>query len=162
MGSSRRETYISAPMLEKELSEKLGRPIHVANLAIPQEGRKLHFLVRGNCWRTILKPGLSDYPAFRCRECRSYPSRISLSGRLYRPSPCASTPESLFLDAAFLPYRQMNYFVLIEFPGWFGESRTFRKDYAGTGFDTTYSFYLPSGKLVDLQRRYGRCAGSIG
>ena len=54
-----------------------------------------------------------------------------------------------FLDAAFLPYRQMSYFIQTYLPAWFGVSRTFRKDYMGTGFDTTYSFYLPSGMLVD-------------
>ena len=54
-----------------------------------------------------------------------------------------------FLDAAFLPYRQMSYFVQTRFPRWFGVSRTFRQDYLGTGFDTTYSFYLPSKKLVN-------------
>jgi hypothetical protein len=54
-----------------------------------------------------------------------------------------------FLDAAFLPYRQMSYFVQTRFSGWFGVSRSFRKDYMGTGMDTTHSFYLPSGKLVD-------------
>src|ERR1700721_2540665 len=35
IGSSRLETSLSAPILEKELSEKLGRPIHVPTLAIP-------------------------------------------------------------------------------------------------------------------------------
>jgi len=45
IGSSRLETSVSAPVLEKELSEKFGRPIHVANLAIPEEGRNLHYIV---------------------------------------------------------------------------------------------------------------------
>jgi len=43
----------------------------------------------------------------------------------------------------------MSYFVQSLVPTWFGVSRIFRKDYLGAGFDTTYSFYLPSGKLVD-------------
>jgi hypothetical protein len=54
-----------------------------------------------------------------------------------------------FLDAGFLPYRQMSYFVQSHFPEWFGVSRSFRQDYQGTEMDTTHSFYLPSGKLVD-------------
>jgi hypothetical protein len=52
-------------------------------------------------------------------------------------------------DAAFLPYRQMSHFIRTQFPGWFGVSRIARSDYMGTAFDTTYSFRLPSGKLVD-------------
>jgi hypothetical protein len=39
IGSSRVEAAVSAPVLEKELTEKFGRTVHVANLAIPQEGR---------------------------------------------------------------------------------------------------------------------------
>jgi len=54
-----------------------------------------------------------------------------------------------FLDAGSLPYRQMSYFFQTRVPRWFGVSRSFRQDYAGTGMDTTHSFYLPSGKLVD-------------
>jgi hypothetical protein len=148
LGSSRLETSVSAPILEKELSEKFGRPIHVANLAIPQEGRNLHFLVA----RELLE----NHPETRI-ILLSVVENADLSHPAFRyladPIDLLRAPLLLnhyyFLDAALLPYRQMSYFVQTEFPGWFGVSRTFRKDYAGTGFDTTYSFYLPSGKLVD-------------
>jgi hypothetical protein len=148
MGSSRLETSVSAPILEKELSEKLGRPIHVANLAIPQEGRNLHFLVA----RELLE----NHPETRIillsvveRADLSHPAFRYLADALDLLRAPLLLNHYYFLDAAFLPYRQMSYFVQTTFPGWFGVSRTFRKDYAGTGFDTTYSFYVPSGKLVD-------------
>jgi hypothetical protein len=148
LGSSRLETSVSAPILEKELSEKLGRPIHVANLAIPQEGRNLHYLVA----RELLQ----NHPETRIILV-SIVENADLSHPAFRyladPVDLLQAPLFIshyyFLDAAFLPYRQMSYFVQTLFPAWFGVSRTFRKDYAGTGFDTTYSFYLPSGKLVD-------------
>jgi hypothetical protein len=148
VGSSRLETSVSAPLLEKELSEKLGRPIHVANLAIPQEGRNLHFLVA----RELME----NHPETRI-VLLSVVERADLSHPAFRyladPIDLIRAPLFLnhyyFTDAAFLPYRQLSYFVQTCFPGWFGVSRTFRNDYAGTRFDTTYSFYLPSGKLVD-------------
>jgi hypothetical protein len=148
LGSSRLETSVSAPILEKELSEKLGRPIHVANLAIPQEGRNLHYLVA----RELLE----NHPETRIILV-SVVEQADLSHPAFRyladPSDLLRAPLFLnhyfFLDAAFLPYRQMSYFVQTLVPTWFGVSRTLRKDYLGTGFDTTYSFYLPSGKLVD-------------
>jgi hypothetical protein len=148
IGSSRLETSVSAPILEKELSEELGRPIHVANLAIPQEGRNLHFLVT----RELLE----NHPETRIILV-SVPERADLShpGFRYLADPIDLLRAPLlvnhyyFLDVAFLPYRQLSYFIQTCFPGWFGVSPTFRKDYAGTDFDTTYSFYLPSGKLVD-------------
>ena len=148
IGSSRLETSVSAPVLEKELTEKLGRPIHVANLAIPQEGRNLHFLVARDLMEnhpetriilvSVVEQADLSHPAFRY---------------LADPAELLGAPLFLnhyyFLDAAFLPYRQMSYFIQTQFPDWFGVSRTFRKDYLGTAFDTTYSFHLPSGKLVD-------------
>jgi hypothetical protein len=148
IGSSRLETSVSAPILEKELSEQLGRRIHVANLAIPQEGRNLHYLVTRELIEnrpetriilvSVVEQAELSHPAFRY---------------LAEPVDLLHAPLLLnhyyFLDAAFLPYRQMSYFIQTRFPNWFGVSRTFRKDYQGTAFDTTYSFYLPSGKLVD-------------
>jgi len=148
IGNSKLETSVSAPILEKELSEKLGRPIHVANLAIPQEGRNLHYLVARELVEnhpeaqiillSVVEQAALSHPAFRY---------------LADPIDLLRAPLFLnhyyFLDAAFLPYRQMSYFIQTYFPASFGVSRTFRNDYMGTGFDTTYSFYLPSGKLVD-------------
>jgi hypothetical protein len=148
IGSSRLETSLSAPILEKELSEELGRPIHVANLAIPDEGRNLHFLVA----RELLE----SHPETRIilvsvveRADLSHPAFRYLADPIDLLRARLLLNHYYFLDAAFLPYRQLSYFAQTHFPGWFGVSRTFRKDYAGTGFDTTYSFYLPSGKLVD-------------
>jgi hypothetical protein len=148
LGSSRLETSISAPILEKELSEKIGRPIHVANLAIPQEGRNLHYLVARELMEnhpetriilvSVVENADLSHPAFRYLADPADLLRAPLLINHY-----------YFPDAAFLPYRQMSYFIQTYFPAWFGLSRTFRKDYMGTGFDTTYSFYLPSGKLVD-------------
>jgi hypothetical protein len=148
IGSSRLETSVSAPILEKELTERLGRPIHVANLAIPQEGRNLHYLVA----RELVE----NHPETRI-ILLSVVEQADLSHPAFRyladPGETLRAPFFInhyyFIDAAFLPYRQMSYFVQTHFPAWFGVSRTFRTDYMGTGFDTTYSFYLPSGKLVD-------------
>lgn len=148
LGSSRLETSVSAPILEDELSEKFGRPIRVANLAIPLEGRNMHFL--------LVRELLENHPETRI-ILLSLVENGDLSHPAFRylgdPIDLLRAPLFIshyyFLDASFLLYRQMNYFVQTEFPGWFGLSRTFRKDYIGTNFDTTYSFYLPSGKMVD-------------
>ena len=148
IGSSRLETSASAPILEKELSEKLGHPVHVANLAIPEEGRNLHYLVARELVQnhpetriiliSVVEQADLSHPAFRYLADSADLLRAPLLVNHY-----------YFLDAAFLPYRQISYFVQTLFPTWFKVSRTFRKDYMGTSFDTTYSFYLPSGKLVD-------------
>jgi hypothetical protein len=148
IGSSRVEASISAPLLERELTERLGRPIHVANLAVPEEGRNLHYI--------IARELIENHPETRV-ILLSVVERADLSHPAFRYLAdvkdllCAPLliNHFFFLDAAFLPYRQMSYFVQTQFPALFGESRSFRHDYFGTGFDTTKSFYLPSGKLVN-------------
>jgi hypothetical protein len=148
IGSSRVEAAISAPLLEKELSEKFGRPIHVANLAIPDEGRNLHYLIARELLEShpetriilvsVVEQAYITHPAFRYLG--------DVGDLLHAPF---VINHFYFLDAAFLPYRQMSYFVQTHFPGWFGVSRGFRQDYFGAAMDTTHSFLLPSGKLVD-------------
>jgi hypothetical protein len=150
VGSSRVEAAISAPLLEKELTAKLGRPIHVANLAIPQEGRNLHYLIARELVEnhpetrillvSVVEQADLSHPAFRYLA--------NVDDLLHAP---LSINHYYFLDAAFLPYRQMSYFIQTRFPGWFPVSRSFRQDYQGTSMDTTHSFYLPSGKLVDRE-----------
>lgn len=151
VGSSRVEAAISAPILQDNLSRRLGRPIHVANLAVPEEGRNLHYLIA----RELLK----NHPETRIILV-SVVEQADLSHPGFR---YLSDPADLFrapllvnhyylLDAAFLPYRQLNYFIQTRLSGWFSVSRKFRTDYLGTDFDSTNSFYLPNGKLVDRFR----------
>ena len=148
VGTSRVEAAVSAVVLEKELSAKFGRPIHVANLAMPDEGRNLHYLLVKELLDThpetrIILLSVSEqadatHPAFR---------NLADAGDLLRAPLLIN--HYFVLDAAILPYRQMSYFLQSKFPRWFGVSRSFRPDYWGTDFDPTYSFTLPSGKVVD-------------
>ena len=148
IGSSRIESALSAPELAASLSQKLGRPIHVVNLGVPWEGPNLHFVVA--------KELLLSHPETKLillsvveRENNSHPAFRYVSDA----SDILLAPlwinHSYAEDAAFLPYRQMSYFVQSLVPSWFGESSRFRGDYFGTDFDTTESFYIPTGKLVD-------------
>ncbi len=43
IGNSRLQSAISAPVVQARLSERLGRPVHVVNLSLPQEGRNAHY-----------------------------------------------------------------------------------------------------------------------
>jgi hypothetical protein len=148
IGSSRVEAAISAPLLEKELTSRFDRPVHVANLAIPEEGRNLHYLIARELIEnhpetriilvSVVEQANLSHPAFRYLA--------DVDDLLHAP---LLINHFYFLDAAFLPYRQMNYFVQTRIPQWFGVSRSFRPDYFGTGFDTTHSFYLPNEKLVN-------------
>jgi hypothetical protein len=148
IGSSRVEAALSGPELEVSLSKKLGRPIHVANLAVPYEGRNLHYIVAKELLdshpetRLILVSVVEradiSHPAFRyvsdVRDVLHAPLWIN---------------HYYAIDAAFLPYRQMSFFVQSLFPSWFRESDTSRSDYLGTNFDSTRTFRTPTGRLID-------------
>jgi hypothetical protein len=145
IGTSRVEAAISPVILEQKLTAKLGRPI---NLAIPDEGRNLHYLFARELLenhpetRMILlsvnEQADVTHPGFRYLGSAEDLLRAPLFLNHY-----------YFLDAAILPYRQMSYFVQSQFPGWFGVSHTLRSDYLGATFDPTFSFTLPSGRVVD-------------
>jgi hypothetical protein len=148
IGSSRVEAGIRASELEDFLSRRAGHPVHVANLAIPKEGRNLHYVVAKDLMEThpetrmifvsVVEQADTTHAAFRyLADVKELVRAPLLINHFY------------ILDLAFVPYRQMSDFLQTRFPKWFGVSRTFRDDYAGTGFDTTMSFRLPSGRLVD-------------
>jgi hypothetical protein len=148
IGSSRVEAALSGPELAASLSKKVGRPIHVANIAIPYEGRNLHYEIARDLLATHPEVKLIllsveeradvSHPAFR------YVSDVSevLNAPLW-------ISHSYAVDAAFLPYRQMSYFIQSQFPAWFSVSRTPRSDYLGTGWDSTQSFQIPGGRRID-------------
>jgi hypothetical protein len=148
IGSSRVEAALSGPELEASLSEKLGRPIHVTNLAVPYEGRNVHYILAKELLAyhpetklillSVVERADITHPAFR------YIS--SVSDVLHAPM---WINHYYVTDAAFLPYRQISFFVQSLFPSWFEKSTTFRKDYLGSNWDSTQSFRTPTGRLID-------------
>jgi hypothetical protein len=149
IGSSRVEAALSAPDLAAALTAKLGRPIHVANIAVPYEGRNLHYTIAKELLEShpetkiillsVVERADISHPAFR------YVTRVSdVLGAPWRIN------HYYAIDAAFLPYRQMSDFVQTMFPSWFRKSTSFRADeYRGTNWDSTQTFRIPGGRLID-------------
>ncbi len=154
IGSSRIETAVSAPKLEQALSAQLGRRIHVANLAVPLEGRDAHYVIAQELLRThpetrlvllsLVEPIRRSHPAFRnigdVQTVIAEPAWLNF----------------YWLDnVAFLPYRNLSLFFQSRFPAMFGMDAQFNaRRYAqkgGTGFDTTRNFRLDNGRLVDRE-----------
>jgi len=154
IGSSRTEAAISAPKLEMALSAQLGRPVHVANLAVPLEGRDTHYVIAQELMRahpetrlvllSLVEPIRRSHPAFR----NIADARTVLTQPMWL--------NYYWLDnAAFLPYRNLSLFFQSRFPALFGMDAQFNAPrYAqqgGTAFDTTKSFRLDNGALVDRE-----------
>lgn len=150
VGNSRLGAGISGPQLQAELSRQLGRPVRVANLSMPQEGRNVHYV--------IVKRLLADHPEVKLIVLSAIEQMPRKGHPAFRDLADASdvvrAPMLINVDyandAAVLPYRQIALFVQTLAPGAFGVTQTLdRAAYPGTGFDSTATFTLPDGKLVD-------------
>jgi hypothetical protein len=151
IGSSRVEAAISASRLERALSTELDRTIRVANLAVPQEGRDLHYVIARELFikhpetrlviLSLAEPVRRSHPAFR---------------NVADTSEILGSPRLLnfyWLDnVAFLPYRNLSLFAQSLLPSFFGVRDGFDpRSYAGTEFDTTTRFQLDNGRIVDRE-----------
>lgn len=150
VGNSRLQAAISAPQLSQELSARLGRPVHVANLSMPQEGRNAHYAIVRNLLEHRPEVKLIVLSAIEQMPREGHPAfrTIAEAGDL------ATAPvlinRDFLKDAAQIPFRQMSLFVQTQWPAPFGVTRQFREgEYFGTGYDSTFSFRSPTGNFVD-------------
>jgi len=150
IGNSRLQAGVSGPLLQDELSRRLGRPIHVANLSLPQEGRNAHFVVAKRLFLTHPEVKLVILSAIEQMPREGHPAfRNTADTADVVAAPLLGNTQ-YFSDLAYLPYRQMALFVQTLFPQAFGETRRFdRSRYLGGRYDTTLSFTSPTGNHVD-------------
>lgn len=138
IGNSRLTAGVSGPDVSRRLGERLGHPVHVVNISLPEEGENAHYVVA--------KQLLKDHPEVQLiilsaieqmpRQGHSTFSSIADVGDVLS-APVVGN-GGYFKDVAALPYRQMMLFVKTLAPGHFGMHRAFDPAlYFGTGFDTT-------------------------
>ncbi|OYW47485.1 MAG: hypothetical protein B7Y36_17795 [Novosphingobium sp. 28-62-57] len=150
VGNSRLQAAISAPQLSQELSQSLGRPVTVANLSMPQEGRNAHYAIVRNLLEHRPEVKLIILSAIEQMPREGHPAFRSIA----EAGDLATAPllinRDFLKDAAQIPFRQMSLFVQTQMPAPFGVTRQFRKqEYFGTGYDSTFSFRSPTGNFVD-------------
>lgn len=150
VGNSRLGAGISSPQLRDALGRELGHPVHVANLSMPQEGRNIHF--------AIVKRLLEDHPEVKLIVLSAIEQMPRGGHPAFRDLADAkdvvAAPKLLNLDyandIAVIPYRQISLFVQSLAPALFGHrTKLDPKSYGGSDFDTTTTFRLPDGKIVE-------------
>jgi hypothetical protein len=150
IGASRTEIGISTPQMEAVLRAKLGRPVHVANLSLPQDGRDLHYELTRELLATHPEVKLILYSVTEHASRTGHPAFRSVAdvGEVLR-APVLINP-GYFANLVFLPYRQLSLFVQTRWPGLFGVRRTFDpKAYWGSDHDTTTSHWSANGNWID-------------
>lgn len=150
IGASRTETGISGPKLQAALSSRLGRPVGVANLSMPADGRDLHYeiakrLIRAHPEVKLILLSLTEHPSRT-----GHPAFRSLADtRDILAGPKLINPGYLD-DVTYLPYRQLTLFAQSQAPSLFGVRSAFDPAaYWGTGYDSTHSYWSANGRFVD-------------
>ncbi|MET0247493.1 MAG: hypothetical protein ABW182_12140 [Sphingomonas sp.] len=155
IGASRTETGISGPKLQAALSSRLGRPIGVANLSMPADGRDLHYeiakrLIEAHPEVKLILLSLTEHPSRT-----GHPAFRSLGDtRDVLAGPKLINPGYLD-DVTYLPYRQLSLFAQSQMPSLFGVRSAFDPAaYWGTGYDSTHSYWSANGRFVDREAIY--------
>lgn len=150
IGASRTEIGVSAPQVEAQLSAQLGRPVHVANFSVPQDGRDLHYVVTRELLATHPEVRLILYSLIEHASRTGQPAfrNIADTGDVLDEPLLIN---SRYIDnLAFLPFRQLSLFLQTRLPGLFGVRRDFDPaHYLGTERDTTRSRRGIHGNWID-------------
>lgn len=154
IGNSRLQSAVSAPVLQAQLSEQLGRPVRVANLSLPQEGRNAHYSVARNLFEHHPEVQLVLLSAIEAMPRDGHPAFRSIAEAGDVITAPALVNRSYPDDLAFVPFRQISLFVQSMFPEAFGVKAFSADDYYGTDYDTTLSYESPTGGSVDKDSVY--------
>lgn len=152
IGNSRLQSGIAAPVVQARLREMLGRDVHVANLAMPQEGRNAHEVIAEQLFRHHPEVKLVLLSAIEAMPRESHPAFRNIAEAPAIVAAPVLINRSYLDDLAFVPFRQMSLFVQTRFPAAFGIHPFSPKTYYGTDFDTTRSFTSPTAGFVDRER----------
>lgn len=150
IGASRTEIGISGPQVQAILSARLGWPMHVVNLSMPEDGRDLHYALTRELLATHPEVKLILYSLVEHASRTGHPGyrHIADTSDVLR-APMLLNP-GYFENVAFQPYRGLALFVQTLAPGLFGVRRTFDPgQYLGTDHDTTLSHWSVHGNWVD-------------
>ena len=148
IGTSRMAGGVSAPGLERAYCEITGRRVHVANLAIPQFGRGMDFVIAQELFRTK-RPELVVMQITEVEGRRPHPGFQSLADA----RDILGAPVLINLgwldDLAALPGRQLSLFVKTVL-GRPAVTRSFDpSSYAGSAVDRTRSVPRIDGGVID-------------
>jgi len=146
IGSSRTEAGISPVVMSQELSRKLGRAIHVANLSVVKPGRDYHDL--------LVRDLLDAHPEVRLIVLSDDGYMVyshPMFQELASPARIAAAPllvnKFYVTNLLAVPYRNLLNAAQQWRPGWFGVDAAFRPQaYLGTDLDRTTGYRLPDGR----------------
>ena len=150
VGNSRMQAGVSAPELQGALVAETGRDLHVANLAMPQEGRNAQYVVAKRLLQSHPELDLLIVSVVEQMPREGHPAFRNIADAGDVLDAPVLFNRDYFDDLAYLPYRQLSLFVQSALPRAFGNRRGLDDaGYPGDDFDTTHSFTTATGNYVD-------------
>lgn len=148
IGTSRMGGGISEGVLEAEYCRATGRRIHVANLALPETGRNLHYAIVKETARAK-EPSLFIVELNEVESRKPHRSFVMLADAADVITAPAAVNLNYFSDLARLPGRQASLFLqsLTRTPAVSPSFEPAR--YEGPHFDRTQKLKLLDGRVVD-------------
>ena len=144
IGNSRLQSAVSAPVLSQQLSERLGRSVHVANLSLPQEGRNAHYSVARELFEHQSGVDLIILSAIEAMPRDGHPAFRNIADASDVLTAPAFINRDYGEDLSFIPFRQMSLFIQSLAPGAFGIRSFDENAYFGNDYDTTLSYQSPT------------------
>lgn len=137
IGNSRVKSAVGAPILGQELEQRLGRPVNVVNLSLPQEGRNAQYIVARELLKTHPETRLVILSAIEQMPRDGHPAFRNLADASDALSAPLLVNADYVNDLAFQPFRQMSLFVQSAFPEAFDVKAQFdASDYEGSSIIT--------------------------
>lgn len=150
IGNSRLGAGVPAPEISSLLSASMGRPVHVVNLSLPQEGRDVQYAVAKRLLDRRPEVKLLIVSVIEQMPRVSHPAFKELADGGDVVAAPLLINRDYAANVARLPFRQLSMAVQSLAPERFGVRRNFRpSDYPGSDFDSTLSFTLPDGRFID-------------
>jgi hypothetical protein len=154
VGSSRAQLGLSAAAVEQDLA-KQGKPVHVANFALPGAGRDIQWAILNELFKAkspkVVVLGVEENPYPFGHFLFKYVAPVEAI--VFPPSPFL---HNYLYNLAYLPIRKLKLFGANLFPDLFGLSKEFDPEhYAKNRTDYTTNF-IGDGKLVDMEHPVSR------
>ncbi|MFT7077028.1 MAG: hypothetical protein ACJA0P_003046, partial [Planctomycetota bacterium] len=122
-GTSHTLNGVDSEVLEKEISDELGRPVHVVNCAIPHTGRDIQFTLMA----LLLEHRTPELIVLESRYTEgrdTHPATHYLADRSDLLGAPLVVNKNYFSNLARIPYRQLKLFVVGLAPEAFGYTKT--------------------------------------
>lgn len=149
IGNSRLNSGVIDSLLGSELEARLGRPVNVVNLSLPQEGRNAHYALANELVESHPEIRLIILSAIEQMPREGHPAFRSIADAGDAVRAPVLVNRSYLDDLAFQPFRQISLFVQTQLPETFGVHRDYTAPPPAAGEQPDPTTDIPPWELAE-------------